>query len=242
MGPFIGLRQGSIPCLQVHVQNSFIKDENTTVKPFNDQLPESGTVSRLANFGKTGIRMVLRRMESSYQQEFLADVDDTRYPPNMDVQATLIALHNACSNKSDVQVIRYLVARHPDGAQARQNGNLPLHTALARGAPLDVIEYLLEAYSEGTGDRNTRHKLPIHIALECGASLGVIRALVKCDPDSLEVADYDIVSVQFSDSWILHKVSDASMGGQAGLPLHTACKYLASLQTINFLIKAYPGK
>jgi len=104
-----------------------------------------------------------------------------------------------------------------------------------------VIEFLLEAFSEGTGERNARYKLPIHVALECGASLDVVKALVKADPDSLQVADYDIASVQFSKVWIVHKAAGLVGSGRAGLPLHTACKFRVPLTTIHFLITECPG-
>ena len=226
---------------QVQAQNSFTKDENTTVKLVNNQLPESRTkLQKLGNLGRAGIQVVLRRRDSAQPQQSGSNVQDPSSSP--DPQATLIALHDACSNKSDVQVIKYLVAKHPDGARAKKQGNLPLHAACTHKAPVEVIEYLLEAYPEGTGERNKRYKLAIHVALECGASLDVIKALVKADPDSLQVADYDIASVQFQKVWIAHKVSGLSMGGRAGLPLHTACKFLASLQTIHYLITECPGK
>lgn len=216
----------------------------------NNQIPEQKTkLQRLGNLGRAGIKVVLRRRdpEPQHRQRFgssntqdTSNTEDSEVPP--DPRATLIALHHACSNKSDVTVIQHLVSKHPDGAQAKKEGNLPLHTACARKAPLEVVEYLLEAYSEGTGERNKRYKLPIHVALECGASLDVIKALVKSDPDSLQVADYDIASCQFKHVWIVHKVSGICMGGRAGLPLHTACKFLASLHTIHYLITECPGK
>lgn len=249
MGRFAGFRQGLAQRLpvnkQVQAQNSFVKDENTTVKLVNNQLPESRTkLQKLGNLGRTGIQVVLRRRDSAQQQQQQQQQKQQQQQQDASApnpQATLIALHDACSNKSEASVIQYLVARHPDGAQAKnKQGNLPLHTACARKAPLATIEYLLEAFSEGTGERNKRYKLPIHVALECGASLDVIKALVKADPDSLQVADYDIASVQFQKVWIAHKVSGLTMNGRAGLPLHTACKFVNSLQTIHFLITEYP--
>ena len=83
-----------------------------------------------------------------------------------------------------------------------KEGDLPLHTAVTYKAPASVVEYLLETYPEGTGVRNKRYKLPIHIACECKASLEVIKLLVKHDKESLEVADYDISSVQFQKTAI----------------------------------------
>jgi Ankyrin repeats (3 copies) len=198
---------------------------------------------RLANLGKN---VVLRRRNS--QQDVApktnhnsgdknpAEDDDTPDP-----QETLLALHEACSNKSaDLTVIQYLVARHPQGAAAMKDGNLPLHTAVTFRAPAKVIEYLLEAYPQATGVRNKRFKLPIHIACECKASLEVIKLLVKADPESLEVADYEVSTVQFQKVWIVH-AGKFSMEAKTGLPLHYACKYLASLHVIHHLITEYPG-
>ncbi|CAB9511562.1 Ankyrin Repeat [Seminavis robusta] len=213
----------------------------------------------LANTGRNALQVLRRnrkqkeglqnsQQQSTKQQEQSGDESDKDNPvaaakkeePKVCPRLTLTALHDACSNRSQVQVIKYLVAKHPDGAAAAtKEGNLPLHTACAGRASSSVVEFLLEEYSEATGVRNKRYKLPIHVALESGASLAVIKLLAKADPDSLQVADYDIASLQFQKVWIQH-CANISMGNKTGLPLHYACKHLASLQTIHFLITECP--
>lgn len=221
------------------------KDENLKLVD-NNQPQQTGEqrtrLRKLANLGRTGVQVVLRRRNSQqnvpknkHNEEDPAD-DDEPCP-----KETLIALHEACSNKSDVSVINYLVSRHPQGAAAMKEGNLPLHTAVTYKAPAKVVEYLLETYPEATGVRNQRYKLPIHIACECKASLAVVRLLVEKDPESLQVADYEIQSVQFRKVWIVH-AGKFSMEAKTGLPLHYACKYLQSLQVLHFLITECPGK
>lgn len=195
------------------------------------------------NLGRKGINVVLRRRGS--QQD--ASTDTLAEDPALDEDGeplpcpkkTLIALHEALSNQSELQVIKYLVARHPQGAAAMKDGNLPLHTAVTYKAPVSVVEFLLEEYPEATGVRNKRYKLPIHIACECKAPLDAIKLLVKKDPDSLQIADYDISSLQFQKVWIVH-AGKFSMDSKVGLPLHYACKYLCNLQVIHFLITEYP--
>jgi len=204
------------------------------IKLVNKQLPQGESRPRLralANIGRNSLRVVLRQPPNNNHnnqngQNPAKEVDD---------EQTLIALHKACGNKSDVQVIKYLVVKHPLGAAAKIDGNLPLHTACMKRAKSDVIEALLDAHPEGTGERNSKFKLPIHVALECGASLEVIKLLVSKDPDSLQVADYDILTTTFQKVWIVHKAK-FGLDARAGLPLHTACKNLANLHIIHYLI------
>jgi ankyrin repeat protein len=222
------------------------RQQQTNDRPRLRALASTG--GKVLQGGGKILQIVLRRPGKNNQQQHdkqpavdPADDDTEKEEPKPCPQETLAALHDACSNNSPLSVIQYLVARHPDGAAATKDGNLPLHTACARNAPTCVIEYLLDEFPEGTGVRNRRYKLPIHVALECGASLDVVKLLVSKDPDSLQVADYDIVSLQFQKVWIVHS-GKVTMDNRAGLPLHYACKFLASLQTIHFLITEHPGE
>jgi Ankyrin repeats (3 copies) len=230
-------------------------DRNSDSKQRQQQSNDRSRLRALANTGGKVLQgggkvlqVVFRRPGRNHHQQQHnqhgvdpADDGKEKEEPKPCPQETLAALHNACSNNSALSVIQYLVARHPDGAAATKDGNLPLHTACSRNASTSVIEHLLEEFPEGTGVRNKRYKLPIHVALECGASLDVLKLLVKKDPDSLQVADYDIESLQFQKVWIVH-MGKVTMDNRAGLPLHYACKFLASLQTIHFLITEYPGE
>lgn len=157
------------------------------------------------------------------------------------IKQNLDAIHKACAKKSDVKALKQLITSHPDGGRAIKNGDFPLHTACANKPSVEMVKYLLEECPESTGERNRDMKLPIHVALQFGASLDVIKLLVEAEPDVLGVADYEITSIVFQKVWIGHKPKFTSEAPRVGLPLHFACKYLAPLQIIHYLITQYSG-
>lgn len=195
----------------------------------------SQSCSNRSSFGEMGmtfpLHVVLRRNSSKE----VADAVCEAAPGTI-----LGALHDACAKKSSVQVIKYLVAKHPYGARPTKNGDLPLSTACANKPTADIIAVLLEAHPEGTGERNHSYKLPIHVAVENGASLEVIKHLVEHEPETLEVADHEITSLQFQKVWISYQAKFTVEPNRCGLPLHSAYKSLASLQVIHYSITKYP--
>jgi ankyrin repeat protein len=58
-----------------------------------------------------------------------------------------------------LDVVRYLVRAYPESLQMTNNdGNLPLHDACHRDAPLDVVLYLVQEYPESLKVRPQPHK------------------------------------------------------------------------------------
>ena len=60
-------------------------------------------------------------------------------------------------------------------------GYLPLHVALVNGAPLAVIQVLLEAYPAGAKVATKHGVLPVHYAA-AGLSVEILKALQSCYP------------------------------------------------------------
>ena len=155
--------------------------------------------------------------------------------------AVVGALHYALrKNQKSVPVIRYLLNATPDRSLARENGRLPIHTALENQAKLDMIQFLVEEHPECVRERepNTQ-RLPLHIAIETFAGFLTVKFLVSKYKDALKLADYDIEAVVEQEGWLVHK-GKLCHDIRCGLPLHTACKRRATLKTIHFLVSEYP--
>jgi hypothetical protein len=65
--------------------------------------------------------------------------------------------------------------------------NLPLHVAYRRGAPIEVVTALLEAYPDATKTRNYSKSLPCHTACCYGISSIGMKMLLRCNPDVANV-------------------------------------------------------
>jgi ankyrin repeat protein len=64
---------------------------------------------------------------------------------------------------------------------------LPLDVAFRRGAPIEVVTALLEAYPDATTIRNKRKHLPCHSACRYGTSSEAMRMLLRCNPNVADV-------------------------------------------------------
>jgi predicted Fe-S protein YdhL (DUF1289 family) len=63
----------------------------------------------------------------------------------------------------------------------------PLHLAIQRGAPVEVVTALLEAYPDATTIRNYSNDLPCHSACYAGISSEGMKMLLRCSPDAGDV-------------------------------------------------------
>jgi hypothetical protein len=68
----------------------------------------------------------------------------------------------------------------------------PLHTAIRRGAPVEVVTALIEAYPEATTipSRNSNY-LPSHLACCYGISSEGMKMLLRCNPDAADAINID---------------------------------------------------
>ena len=95
---------------------------------------------------------------------------------------------------------------------------LPIHLACTHGAPVGLLEMLIQSYPEGvaTVDAHTGY-LPLHMA--CGkSSAAVVKLLLETFPDATNVADV-----------------------QGRLPLHVAVVAMASYAVVEALVEGNPS-
>ena len=125
-----------------------------------------------------------------------------------------------------VQVIFGLISRWPEIVLARdENGLLPIHVACQEGAPLVVVQRLLQARPETTMSptNDRRCMLPLHLA--CRFYNGrnkeksrIIRYLCKSNPTSLQLT---------------------CSNGET--PLHLVCRnYFCTAKDVRFLSRQFP--
>ena len=123
-----------------------------------------------------------------------------------------------------------------DCSLADENGNLPLHDAIASfamdclNAPSDQsllelrIESLIKCNPEAVCAFNYKGLTPLHMACREGGSLAVIHALVKAQPES---------------------VKTTTQSRQKMLPLHLVCRYYSGkasekYRILTYLLRAFP--
>jgi len=66
---------------------------------------------------------------------------------------------------------------------------LPVHGAIMFGAPLEVVESLLEAFPYGARCKDDQGMLPLHLAFRNDAPDNIITELVQADPSTIQVKD-----------------------------------------------------
>jgi hypothetical protein len=64
---------------------------------------------------------------------------------------------------------------------------LPLHVAICKGAPFEVVTALLEAYPDATTIRSYNKQLPCHLACYYEISSEGMKMLLRCNPDAAGV-------------------------------------------------------
>jgi ankyrin repeat protein len=69
---------------------------------------------------------------------------------------------------------------------------LPLHTAIHRGAPVEVVTALLEAYPDATTIGDYDNDLPCHFACNYGISSAGMKMLLRCNPDAVDMINNDV--------------------------------------------------
>lgn len=75
-----------------------------------------------------------------------------------------------------------------------QNGSvrwsqLPLHAAIIFGAPLAVIQALVELYPQGVRCTDDQHMLPLHLAMKYNADDSIVNCLLTAFPESIFTKD-----------------------------------------------------
>jgi ankyrin repeat protein len=133
------------------------------------------------------------------------------------------------------------------------NGRVPLHTACAKQAPLEVVQFLIQQFNDSVRQTTTKGLLPLHYACREQASLEVIQFLLQRYPDGIKQvtstgwlplhlaiarqATKEVIRLlvkQWKDS-VRHTTQDG------GLPLHFACASKAPVDIIQFLVQYNAG-
>jgi hypothetical protein len=78
----------------------------------------------------------------------------------------------------------------------------PLRVAVLRGAPVDVVTALLDAYPDATTIRSYHNDLPCHSACCHGISSEGMKMVLRCNPDAVDVInDYGMNPMQCLNHW-----------------------------------------
>jgi len=101
---------------------------------------------------------------------------------------------------------------------ADSRGLLPLHWALRKGASLDVLKLLLDAYGDSAKQPDNDGELPLHWALAMDSSVDVVKLLLSAHVDAVKHMDRN-----------------------GRLPLHWALDLGTSIEVLKLLVNANPG-
>ena len=81
-----------------------------------------------------------------------------------------LVLHFALQNHGSFSLtkLKTIVKRSPLAVKERDSaGHLPIHYACSRGAPLEMVQFLVELYPESLSISNDFKALPVHYACDC---------------------------------------------------------------------------
>jgi hypothetical protein len=85
-----------------------------------------------------------------------------------------------------------VILHSPHWTKRRPRQDLPLHVAIAKGAPVEVVTALLEAYPESAtlGIQLHSNYLPCHSACIHGISSEGMKMLLRCNPDAAAASSH----------------------------------------------------
>jgi ankyrin repeat protein len=189
-----------------------------------------------------------------------------RYPQAVDVEdnAGKLPLH-LIGLKTTIEAVTVLVEASASSISARdQSRRLPLHVAVVNGAPLDVLEFLVDKYDAALNLADSNGYLPIHHAVkqkpvECDLatqvqSFACVKYFVEKYPVGLHMTDVEgrlPVHIAVGRRWpyvptvkyLVKKfpVSLQTPDHAGSLPLHATVAHAAAMEVIRFLHKEHPG-
>jgi Ankyrin repeats (3 copies) len=154
---------------------------------------------------------------------------------------------------SQLRVVQYLVSRGPGALRmrTRTTGELPLHKAVASGAPLELVELLVRKWEPALNEREGAGRLPLHCAAGLNGPAEVIQYLVDQSPRALQERDNDgrlplhravlfqpVEGVRIlGDDWE-RALLERDDGGY--LPLHLAVPENGRVDVISYLVNKCP--
>mmetsp|Transcript_13061 Transcript_13061/g.30780 ORF Transcript_13061/g.30780 Transcript_13061/m.30780 type:complete len:613 (-) Transcript_13061:1593-3431(-) len=135
------------------------------------------------------------------------------------------------------------------------NGNLrflPLHKACVLAPPGEVIETLLNSYTDGAKCRDQDGWLPIHCACFYGASSQAIKTLLEAHPKGSQLKDDEgrlpihYACLKSASETVVGMLLETFTRGamtkddEGRLPIHHACSKGAPVGVVDALLKASP--
>ena len=130
---------------------------------------------------------------------------------------------------------------------------LPIHEAAVGGAPVEVMQALVQAYPEGLMQvESSYQRLPLHCACRKNAIPQVIHLLCQAQPDACLAADslgrlpLHYALSNGADPSVVAILMTTKPEAARGLdqrgwtPLHVACSMGASLSVCKSILDAYP--
>jgi len=141
-------------------------------------------------------------------------------------------LHLVCqSPECPLDVVRAMIEHAPETASWEDtNGWLPLHYGCAKGASIEALEVLLQAYPGGMVAQDKRMRTPLHFAFYKSGNEEQDKSKSSGNRSDKTVAD--IVSLLRNAT----KVPDE----KGRLPLHFAAAYGASAPALEALLDLFP--
>jgi ankyrin repeat protein len=88
--------------------------------------------------------------------------------------------------RNDWETALTVILHSPHYTKIVHEQGSPLHLAIRRGAPVEVVTALLEAYPDATTIRNQYNKLPCHLACFYGISSKGMKMLLRCNHDAVD--------------------------------------------------------
>ncbi|XRB14169.1 hypothetical protein RI054_07g40080 [Pseudoscourfieldia marina] len=164
-----------------------------------------------------------------------------------------VTLHEYISEKNWNNVLHLLQTQPNLVSRKGDSGALPIHLAAGNGAPLDIIDKLLDVYPDGATVKNNYGSLPLHRAAASGATLEVVARLIEAFPDGVkETTNGWSLPLHFAVTCrapvnvvkrLLDSYPDAvrQKDRSGNLPVHTAAANKATVQVVSMLVDLYPG-
>jgi hypothetical protein len=197
-------------------QDNSTRDGVESIRIYPDDVSASEPTKLFASISKRNWPAVVKRCKGDYAKEARTWVVEKNRDGS--VRWKLLPIHQACENKAPSEVIKALIAVHPDSLLMKDSaGDLPLHLACRERCSKSVIAALLSEEPNAAKVKDDEGRLPIHLASRQGSAVQIIDSLIICY----------FRGVRTPDAYEL-------------LPIHWACAQNASPALVEALLRANP--
>lgn len=168
-----------------------------------------------------------------------------------------LVLHAACTNpRVELDLLRMLIIADPNGLKTFDKyGSLPLHLAIQRKLPTNILLFLMDQQAGSVRTREASTMMyPLHLACRSGCDKAVLDKMVKIYPKAIEAVDkkgntffhvacmYRQLTVEYCESLLDYVTFDTirQTNDDLSLPLHLAVQHKAPMRVLQLLIDYYP--